>query len=94
MDDASIIDLFWGRSEDAIGALDRQYGPAPLELSLRIVGNASDAEACLNDADLGVSDAIPPQRPEHLLSYVKRVVRKHSMKRYHKNTGTTVAFHQ
>lgn len=87
MQDQMIIELFWQRSEDAIRALDSLYGQQLLALSLRIVGDASDAEECMNDAYLGIWNAIPPMRPRHLLSYAKRIVRNHSINRYHKNSA-------
>lgn len=80
-----ILELFWNRSEDAIRELSQQYGPELLALSLRILGDQSDAEECLNDAYLGAWNTIPPHRPEHLLSYMKRIVRNQSINRYHKN---------
>lgn len=85
MQDELILELFWKRSEDAVMELSKLYGPELLAFSLRILGNLSDAEECLNDAYLGAWNTIPPHRPEHLLSYMKRIVRNQSINRYHKN---------
>lgn len=82
MDDNGIIELFFSRSEDAIGELDRKYGDACLNLSRAIVGDPEDARECVNDAYLGVWNAIPPERPEKLSAYLMRVVRNVSLKTY------------
>ena len=85
MDDTKIIDLFLQRSEDAITALDAKYGSMLRALSQRILGSPLDAEECINDAYLGVWNSIPPQKPQHLSSYVQRIVRNLSINRYRKN---------
>ncbi len=75
MEDAEILALFQARSEEAIRELERKYGRLLFTLAHRIVGTRQDAEECVNDAYLGVWNAIPPARPEPLLPYVCRVVR-------------------
>lgn len=63
MDDIKIIDLFFARSELAIEALDGKYGAICHNLSRSILKDQQDAEECVNDAYLGVWNAIPPHRP-------------------------------
>ena len=43
-----------------------------------------DAEECVNDAYLGAWNAIPPTRPEPLLSYIVKIVRNVSLKIYYR----------
>lgn len=62
MDDIKIIDLFFARSELAIEALDGKYGAICHNLSRSILKDQQDAEECVNDAYLGVWNAIPPHR--------------------------------
>lgn len=87
MDDSQIIELFFGRSEQAISELSRKYGRICKKLSENILSNESDAEECVNDAYLGIWNRIPPERPDRLLAYVCRVVRNLSIKKYHANTA-------
>lgn len=87
MDDGRIIELFFERSESAISELDKKYGRRLRVLSANLLGDSFDAEECVNDAYLGVWRSIPPERPWHLLSYVSRIVRNLSLKRYQRNTA-------
>lgn len=87
MEDEKIIDLFFQRSEQAIGELDGKYGRVCRSVSLRILNDPLDAEECVNDAYLGVWNVIPPARPERLLPFVCRIVRNVSVKRYAHNTA-------
>ncbi len=75
MEDEEIIELFLARSEQGIRELDGKYGKACSRLSYNIVNNTQDAEECVNDAYLGAWNAIPPARPNTLLSYILKIVR-------------------
>lgn len=88
MDDKAIIDLFFERSEQAIRELDTKYGKTCHKVSYNILNNQQDAEECVNDAYLGTWNAIPPQRPNPLLTFLCRIVRNLSITRYHANTAT------
>ena len=83
-DDERIIELFFRRSESAIQELDNKYGKACRRLSYGIVSSEQDAEECVNDAYLGVWNAIPPAHPDPLLSFLLRIVRNISLNRYWK----------
>ena len=85
MDDNEIVDLFFERSENAINELSAKYGNACLGLSRRITGSMQDAEECVNDAYLGVWNAIPPARPQPLVAFVLRIVRNISVNRLEHN---------
>lgn len=82
MDDEKIIALFFQRSQQAIQALDHKYGSLCHSLSYRIVNSRQDAEECVNDAYLGMWNAIPPARPNPLRSYLLKIVRNLSLHRY------------
>lgn len=82
MQDEKIIELFFQRSEQAIGELDQKYGKIFRNLSFNILNNYLDVEECLNDSYLGTWNTIPPQRPNPLLTYVCKIVRNVSIKRY------------
>lgn len=87
MEDSQIIALFFARSEQAIDALSQKYGDVCHKIALHILGDQRDAEECVNDAYLGVWNSVPPQSPDPLLTYVCRIVRNLSVKRYHSNTA-------
>ena len=87
MGDKEIIELFFGRSEQAISELDRKYGKTCYKVSSNILNSRQDAEECVNDAYLGVWNAIPPARPDPLLAFVCKIVRNLSLKAYHRKTA-------
>lgn len=87
MEDTQIIELFFARDQQAIEELDIKYGSECRRLSYRILNNRLDAEECVNDAYLGTWNAIPPQRPNPLLTFLCKIVRNLSVKRYHANTA-------
>ena len=87
MDDSKIIELFFERSEQAIVELSNKYGDTCQKVAVNILKNIPDAEECVNDAYLGAWNTIPPQKPNPLLTYICRIVRNLSIKRYHQNTA-------
>ncbi|HIZ56482.1 MAG TPA: RNA polymerase sigma factor [Firmicutes bacterium] len=93
IDDEKIIELFFERSEQAIQELDNKYGKVFRNLSYNIVGNRQDAEECVNDAYLGAWNAIPPTRPDPLLSYILKIVRNISLKIYWKKEAAKRGSH-
>ena len=82
IDDEKIIDLFFERDQQGIRELDIKYGKICHNLSYNIVNSRQDAEECVNDAYLGAWNAIPPTRPNPLLSYIVKIVRNISLKIY------------
>lgn len=87
MDDSKIIDLFNERSERAISAVSRKYGRLSLKIAENILKSREDAEECVNDAYLVLWNKIPPENPSPLGTYLFKVVRNISLKRYHKNAA-------
>ena len=87
MDDEKIIELFFNRSEQVIEEVDKKYGKTCHNISYNILHNKLDAEECVNDAYLGAWNAIPPARPNPLLTYLCKIVRNLSLKRYEFNTA-------
>ena len=73
--DEEIIELFFERSEKALKELETKYGKICLKTSYNILGNISDAEECVNDSYLGVWHAIPPAKPNPLLTFLLKIVR-------------------
>ncbi|MCH5324872.1 MAG: sigma-70 family RNA polymerase sigma factor [Eubacterium sp.] len=87
MDDSKIIELFFERSEQAITELSEKYGAVCMKTARNILGSKSDAEECVNDTYLAVWNTVPPQKPNPLLTYLCKIVRNISLKKYHSNTA-------
>lgn len=87
IEDERIIELFFERSEQAIKELDLKYGKVCHKVSYNILHNRQDSEECVNDAYLGTWNAIPPQRPTPLLTFLCKIVRNLSIMRHHANTA-------
>ena len=87
VEDTQIIELFFTRDQQAITELDAKYGSVCHKLSYQILNNQLDAEECVNDAYLGTWNAIPPARPNPLLTFLCKIVRNLSIKRYRANTA-------
>lgn len=100
IEDEKIIEMFFARSEQGIQELDIKYGKVCHKLSCNIVSNRQDAEECVNDAYLGAWNAIPPAKPNPLLTYVCKIVRNTSLKFYYRkgaakrNSAYTVAMEE
>lgn len=84
LEDGKIIELFFARSERAIQELDIKFGKIFHKLSYNILNCWNDAEECVNDAYLGVWNAIPPAKPDPLQAYVCKIVRNISLKLYYR----------
>lgn len=82
MNDDQIIELFWARLEDAIQATSEKYGRLCLYIANNILASRLDSEECVNDAYLGLWNAIPPQRPSKLSVFAGRITRNLALKRY------------
>ena len=81
LEDSKIIDLFFARSEQAIGELDKAYGSAVRKTAANILCDRLDVEEIVNDTYLGVWNSIPPHRPEPLVSFVCRIARNQAVSR-------------
>lgn len=87
MDDESIIDLYWERSESAIHETDLKYGRFCTSVAVNILKNQEDAMECTNDSYLAAWNSMPPQRPSRLRAFLGRIVRNIAFDRYDYNTA-------
>lgn len=87
MDDSTIIELFFERSEKAITELSNKYGILCKYIANNIVNCDSDAEECVNDTYLAVWNTVPPKSPSPLKAYICRIARNIALKKYHSNTA-------
>ncbi len=88
MEDQQIVELFRKRSEVALLELDRKYRRACKRVAYNILRDEQDAEECINDSYMAVWNTIPPKQPENLATYLCRITRNLSLKKYHYNTAS------
>ncbi|MBR6242032.1 MAG: sigma-70 family RNA polymerase sigma factor [Ruminococcus sp.] len=87
MDDPSIIDLYWERSEEAIAQTDIKYKKLCMHVADNILLDHSDSEECLSDTYLAAWKAMPSQRPKYLPAFLCRIIRNFALKRCEYNTA-------
>ncbi|MBQ8817080.1 MAG: sigma-70 family RNA polymerase sigma factor [Clostridia bacterium] len=87
MDDKLLIEMFNCRSEEAIKCLSEKYGATMYSVSYNILNKHEDAEECVNDAYVGIWNAIPPTNPDSLCAFACRVTRNISLTRYKRNNA-------
>lgn len=87
MEDNEIIELFFQRSERAIEEVSKKYGGILNKIARNILNNPEDVKECVNDAYLGIWNSIPPNRPKSLITYICKIVRNLSLKKYRYNTA-------
>ena len=97
MDDKTIVDLYWSRSEQAIHETDRKYGAMCRRLAGNLLVNDEDAEECINDTYHCLWNTIPPAQPNILSAYIAKITRNLAMKQLtyrnaEKRTAVTVSF--
>lgn len=79
MTDQKLIELFFTRSEEAVDALQAQYGAYCRAIAWQLLTDSRDVEECLSDCALAVWNAIPPTRPEHFKGWLGAIVRNRAL---------------
>ncbi len=82
MEDETIIQLFFERSERAITAAEERYGAYCRGILRNILDDPGDREECMNDVLLKLWNRIPPHRPECLRAFVGAVARNCALDRW------------
>ena len=82
MEDDRIIELYFGRDEQAIRHTADKYGAYCTAVSMSILHSEPDAEECVNDTYLKTWNSIPPTRPHSLKLFLARIVRNLSINRH------------
>ena len=80
-DDQKIIELYFGRSEQALMETAVKYGRYCTSIAYGILGSREDAQECVSDAYLTAWNAIPPRRPADLGTYLGKITRNLSIDR-------------
>lgn len=87
LSDDIIIELYFGRSEQAIIETDKKYKNYLLTIAYNILHDSLDCEECLNDTYLGIWHAIPPERPTVFQAFISRIMRNTALSRYKRNNA-------
>lgn len=87
MDDKSIVDLYFSRSEDAITQTDRKYGRYCYSIAYNILTNKEDAEESVSDTYMAAWQAIPPRRPSVLSTFLGKITRHISIDRWRERSA-------
>lgn len=82
MEDFKIIDLYWQRDERAISQTAEKYEVYLKSISYNLLHVAEDVQECVNDTYLTAWNSIPPKRPAVLKTWLGRVVRNLSLKKW------------
>ncbi len=82
MEDASIVELYWQRQEQALQETKSKYGSYCASIAQRILHDMQEAEECVNDTYLGAWNSIPPHRPANLRTFLGKIARNLSLKRW------------
>lgn len=79
MTDPDLVELFLARSEEAVPALQDQYGAYCRAVAGQLLADRRDVDECLNDCWLAVWRAIPPTRPERFKGWLAAIVRNRAL---------------
>ena len=82
MTDEQIIDLYYARSEQAIGETDAKYGAYCRQIARRILSDDMDVEETVNDGYWRMWNTIPPNRPQEFKLYLAKIVRNLAFSRW------------
>ena len=87
MEDSSIVNLYWERSENAISETSKKYGKYCYSIAYGILGNAEDADESVNDTYLDAWNNIPPHRPSILSTFLGKITRRISIDKWRRYTA-------
>ena len=90
MEDRSIVELYWDRSERAISETSNKYGKYCYAIAYHILADAGDADESVNDTYLGAWNAMPPHRPSVLSTFLGKITRRISINRWRERTADKI----
>lgn len=82
MEDSDIVELYWMHSENAIAETASKYGKYCYTIAFNILFSTEDAEESVNDTYLGAWNSMPPHRPSILSTFLGKVTRRISLKKW------------
>lgn len=87
MDDNSIVELYWKRSESAISETANKYNGYCYSIAYNILANKEDSEESVSDTWLTAWNVIPPRRPSILAAFLGKITRHISIDRWRVRTA-------
>ena len=85
MEDGAIIELYWQRSERAIEETRAKYGAYCYQIAFNLLHSPEDAEETVSDTYHAAWNAMPPERPGSLRSWLGKVARNLSLGRWNRD---------
>lgn len=85
MEDSKIVELYLKRQETAIKETENKYGKYCYKIAYNILFNKNDADEAVNDTYLGAWNSIPPHKPLILSTFLGKITRRISIKRWSEN---------
>lgn len=87
MTDNELTNLYLLRDERAIAETQRIFGRYCEKIAQNILGNAQDAQECVNDTYLKAWESIPPERPRIFAAYLAKITRNNALTRYRRENA-------
>ena len=88
MDDKSIVDLYFGRDQEAITQTDKKYGHYCYRIAYNILTNREDAEESVSDTYVAAWRAIPPRCPSVLSTFLGKITRHIAIDRWRERNAS------
>ena len=82
MEDERIVMLYWQRDESAIRETKTKYGKYCYTVAYNILHSHEDSDECVNDTWSGAWNAMPPEKPTRLQSFLARITRNIAIDRF------------
>lgn len=87
MTDEKIIKLYFDRNEQAITCTKNKYEKYLYTIAHNILNNKEDSEESVNDTYISAWNTMPPKKPSVLKTYLSKLTRNISLKRFRYNTA-------
>ena len=85
MEDEKIVELYWQRDESAITCTKEKYESYLYAVANRILTLSEDVEETVSDTYIGAWNAMPPEKPHILRTFLGRITRNLSLKRFRRD---------
>ena len=87
MEDNKIIELYLQRQETAIEETAKKYQKYCHSIAYNILFDKNDADEVVNDTYLGAWNSIPPHKPTILSTFLGKITRRISIKKWGEKTA-------
>ena len=85
MQEETLLDLYFSRSETALEQTKQQYGTYCYAIAYRILAQPQDAEECENETYWKAWQVIPPNRPHSLKAFLGKITRNLALHFWERN---------